>query len=326
MGANSNIEWCDDTWNFVRGCTKVSPGCLNCYAEDLCVRRGLAEWGDKPRTIASEQIWRDPLRWNKHIPMRCPDCGHKTKFFIAAKCPMCGSTHIREERSRVFVGSLMDVWDPAIPDAVLARAFSVMFRCQNLNFLLLSKRVELAMDRIEAACRHIQMSEGTDEAQGFEDARLLLWLTAWLDGEPPNNIWIGWSAENQKAMDDRTPHGLAIPAPVHFVSMEPLLGAMDITNRGIKNGYSVPTARHDGIPCEFTDPGPNYIGVDWVIVGGESGKKRRPMELDWMGGIIDQCKAAGVPEFVKQDTAFKPGQQGRIPDAWWALKQFPEVR
>jgi protein gp37 len=119
----------------------------------------------------------------------------------------------------------------------------------------------------------------------------------WLGGEPPPNVWLGMSAENQAWADKRLRLLLATPASLRFVSCEPLIGPVDLS--------------------------PWLAGLDWVIVGGESGPGWRPMDLAWMGDIIEQCRAAEVPVFVKQDSAFRNEQQGRIPDEWWALKQHP---
>lgn len=110
------------------------------------------------------------------------------------------------------------------------------------------------------------------------------------------NVWLGVSAENQEYADRRIPELLAVDAVVHFVSAEPLLG--DIQLRGV-------------------------LGLEWLILGGESGPNHRPMSIAWAESIAAQCGRAGVACFVKQDSGPRPGQQGRIPDALWARKEFP---
>lgn len=119
------------------------------------------------------------------------------------------------------------------------------------------------------------------------------------------NLWLGVSAEDQQRADERIPVLLSIPARVRFVSAEPLLARIGDLWLGCKT--------YAGIPSK----------VDWVIVGGESGPRHRPMEIEWLRSIVEQCKAAGVACFVKQDSHRQPGQQGRIPDDLWAIKQFP---
>jgi len=123
-----------------------------------------------------------------------------------------------------------------------------------------------------------------------ERMRAFTWALSWL----LPNVWLGVSVENQRwtaRIDDlRT-----APAVVRFLSCEPLLGPLELDLRGI----------------------------DWVIVGGESGPRYRPMRLEWLADIVAQCDAAGVPVHVKQDSGRRPGQQGRIPDHLWRRKEFP---
>jgi protein gp37 len=113
----------------------------------------------------------------------------------------------------------------------------------------------------------------------------------------PANVWIGASVEDQLRAEQRIPHLLDVPAAVRFLSCEPLLGPIDLS--------------------------PWLDRLQWVVVGGESGAEHRPMKLDWLTSIADQCQQAGVPCFVKQDAARSPGRQGRIPAAYWSRKEFP---
>jgi len=114
------------------------------------------------------------------------------------------------------------------------------------------------------------------------------------------NVWAGTSVENQETANKRIPPLLEIPAAVRFLSVEPLLGDISIY-KWIKN-------------------------IDWVIVGGESGRNRRTMAMYWMENICAQCNILGTPLFIKQDSALKPGRRGRIPDSVWARKEFPDGR
>jgi len=117
----------------------------------------------------------------------------------------------------------------------------------------------------------------------------------WGAGYP--NVWLGVSVAHRRWLP-RLDTLAEVPAVVHFASFEPLLG-------------------------DLGDLSPWLPSLQWAIVGGESGSQRRRMDLAWLYSIVEHCQAAGVPTFVKQDTAFKEGQQGRIPDAIWAIKQFP---
>lgn len=146
---------------------------------------------------------------------------------------------------------------------------------------------------------------------------------------PPNNWWMGTSVEDQKRANERIPFLLGTSARIKFLSCEPLLGPVNLTSVdfnksltmnvlegcGISSGGSV----GQSIPNAFCDP------LSWIIVGGESGPGRREMDIDWLIGIVDQCKRAGVAAWVKQDSGMYPGKQGRIPDDVWAVKQFPKT-
>jgi protein gp37 len=121
-------------------------------------------------------------------------------------------------------------------------------------------------------------------------------LAPWGSDWPPN-VWLGTSVENQRYADERIPVLASVPARTRFLSCEPLLGPADLSR---------------------------WLGqLSWVITGGESGPKRREMNVAWLTSVADQCQAAGVPVYVKQDSGPRSGLQGRIPAAAWALKQFP---
>jgi protein gp37 len=118
------------------------------------------------------------------------------------------------------------------------------------------------------------------------------WLLDW-----PKNIWIGTSVENQEMADKRAPIFFRHPAAVRFLSVEPMLEPIDLF--------------------------PALAYIEWVIVGGESGAKHRPLKIEWIESIVSQCKSAGVPVFVKQDSGMYPGKQGRIPDELF-IQEFPK--
>jgi protein gp37 len=148
---------------------------------------------------------------------------------------------------------------------------------------------------------------------------------------PLPNVWIGTSAENQHWLDIRLPILQQIPAAKIFLSLEPLLQYIDARKAlHLSWVYSSPGGGHIPIPPteggwwadNGTIPG-DTRKVDWVIVGGESGAEARPVPVTAITSIVEQCRTAGVPAFVKQDCASKPGLQGDIPDDIWAVKQFP---
>ena len=298
MAENSKIEWTDHTFNPWVGCSKVSPGCQYCYAEQLMdLRYSKVQWGPKgTRQVTSEANWKLPLKWNKRAK--------------------------REgRRYRVFCASLADVFEDR-EEVIQWRAnlFAMIERTRNLDWLLLTKRPE-------NVCQLI--GEGTGRHS-----------TAWL--ADCNHVWIGTSIENQETADERIPHLLTIPAAVRFLSIEPLLGPIDLgkwlcTNRANwqcqKCGgflYSYDACNHCGGSKDYLtgshvankrDPGSftgwtNRQPIDWVIVGGESGQHARPMHPEWARSLRDQCVNAGVPFFFKQWGEWGPCviDEDEIPD------------
>jgi len=268
MAERSGIEWTDHTFNPWIGCSKVSEGCLNCYAEKLSDRYGWVEWGpDGTRRRTSEANWKKPIRWNKDTWAMCIDkrCGWRGSLRETGNdCPVCGSP-ITETRQRVFCASLADVFEDR-PELMEWRndLLALIDATPNLDWLILTKRPENANWMLEDATHwHLSASE--------------------LLGHMPN-IWIGTSIENQKQADKRIPELLEIPVAVRFLSMEPLLGPVDL--------YT------DLAP--FVDRWQYAHGLDWVIVGGESGPGARPMHPDWVSGIRDACVQAEIPFFFKQ--------------------------
>ena len=212
MGANSAIEWTQSTWNPVTGCTKISAGCRNCYAERMARRlqaMGQSNYSSGFSLAIHEHALNLPLKW---------------------KSPRL-----------IFANSMSDLFHHGVPTDFIQRAFDVMTRADWHQFQVLTKR-----------------------------SRRLLDLSPHLPW--PDNIWIGVSVENAEALqriDDLRKTG----AVTKFLSLEPLLGPL---------------------------PDLDLSGVDWVIVGGESGPGARPMKEAWVTQIRDQCIAKKVPFFFKQ--------------------------
>lgn len=270
---NSKIEWTDHTFNPWIGCTKVSPGCANCYAESLDKRWGHKSWGpgaSRRRTSAAN--WRQPLAWNK--------AAEKAYLSLAHSTP--AGTPIPFVRPRVFCASLADWLDDEVPIEWLADLLDMIRKTPHLDWLLLSKRPRNWDNRVGAACSWMSPLGPY--------AATKRWLFEWLGGwerenhRTPANIWIGTTVEDQARADERIPHLLRIPARVRFLSCEPLLGPVD---------------------CDFGHPkwrtAESYHSyIHWVICGGESGPRARPMHPAWARSLRDQCAAAGVPFFFKQ--------------------------
>jgi protein gp37 len=291
MGENTKISWCDDTWNPWRGCSKVSPGCKECYAETLVNRFG----GDFSKRVRSgKAVFDAPLRWNKK-PCVCEFCSKAYSGDFLKEKHLCGPYH----RRRVFSLSLGDWLDPEVPAEWLADMLDVVRRCVWLDFLLLTKRPELWYSRMSA----VTVIDSSMTGQMCRD---------WIDHDPPNNVWLGVSVEDQRRSDERIPELLRIPAEVRFLSVEPLLEPIDLRlTYGVGITQNANTVRGDEI--------------SWIICGGESGPKRRNCGVEAIEDVVRQCAAAGVKCFVKQDSNRFPGQRGRLSEEAWAAKEFPEL-
>ena len=302
----SKIQWTDYTFNPWRGCTKVSEGCANCYAERESKRnpKVLGEWGPgKPRVLASDDMWRSPLKWNKEAArfVQCSACGkrevRKTDGIGLTGCttPDCNAlpeTESSRTRPRVFCASLADWLDNEVPIEWLVNLLETIHATPRLDWQLLTKRPELWQSRLEAAHSFAWHHGRTDRHDAVMD-----WLGAWAHAHvPPDNVWIGTSVENQVRANERIPQLLKIPAKVRFLSCEPLLGKVNVAQ--VVND----SCPHDRV-CAADNPNPppcNCGRIDWIIAGGESGPGARPMHPDWARSLRDQCQAAGVPFLFKQ--------------------------
>ena len=285
MSANTKIEWTDATWNCVVGCTKVSEGCARCYAE-----RFAARFPDRFGGVS--RMTEHGPRWTGKIVLR-PE---------ALDLPL----RWRKPR-RIFVNSMSDLFHEDVPDEFIDRVFAVMALAPHHTFMVLTKRPERMMKHLTAPDRdevigwkahelyeqlggdYRRVPALTTREGTISTASLQPHAKSW----PLPNVWLGVSVENQRAADERIPLLLQTPAAVRFLSCEPLLGPVDL------KPYLEPYIRtkHDGSKrgTVWADP-----GIDWIIVGGESGPGARPMHPDWVRSIRDQCKAAEVPFFFKQ--------------------------
>jgi protein gp37 len=217
MSSQSTIEWTDATWNPVRGCTKISPGCKHCYAETFAERfRGVPghpyERGFDLRLVPEKLA--EPLRWGKS--------------------------------RMIFVNSMSDLFHEAVPEDYILKVAQVMSLANWHIFQVLTKRSERLKKMLDTSLRP------------FAQQR---------------HVWWGVSVEDKKYGLPRIQHLSSTPAAVRFLSIEPLIEDLGKIN---------------------------IAGISWVIVGGESGAKARPIKPEWVTSVRDQCKAAKVPFFFKQ--------------------------
>ncbi len=222
----SRIEWTDETWNPVTGCTKVSPGCKHCYAERMAKRlqaMGQPNYARGFDLIVHEHMLDAPLRWKKP--------------------------------RMVFVNSMSDLFHEDVPMSFIAQVFDVMRSAHQHTFQVLTKRAERVASLNPA----------------------LYW---------PVNVWLGVSVETRRYVR-RIDQLRQTDAAIKFLSLEPLLAPL---------------------------PDLDLSGIDWVIVGGESGPSARPMLASWARDIRDQCYRAGVPFFFKQWGGKNKKKAGRVLD------------
>lgn len=257
MSENTNIEWCDHTFNPWVGCTKVSPACDHCYAEGWAKRSGSVQWGGERRRTAPAN-WAKPLKWQANA---------------------AGFMAQHGRRQRVFCASLADVFDNEVPPEWRLDLFKLIAATPDLDWLLLTKRIGNARSMSQIAMGAIGV----------------------IHKPMPPNVWIGATICNQAEADRDIRKLLNVPAKVRFLSMEPLLGSVDLTNvPGPESGHG----HHEFSPiitinalkrADWQKP-----TLDWVIVGGESGPGARPMHPDWARSLRDQSQSAGVPFLFKQ--------------------------
>lgn len=275
MSATS-IEWTDATWNPTTGCTRASAGCDHCYAFTMTKR--LAAMGqEKYQGLTGNghfngvlKTWDDelekPLRWRKP--------------------------------RMVFVNSMSDLFHKDVPFEFIDKVFGVMIHADKHTYQILTKRPERMAEYFETRKPERpgldtvppQWLEWINHQPDDFTNNIVTRFTACSREEtqyagspwPQPNIWLGTSVENQQAADERILHLLRCPAAVRFLSCEPLLGPIDIT-WGLDHPERTAVSQ-----------------LQWVIVGGESGPKARPMHPDWARAIRDQCELAGVSFFFKQ--------------------------
>lgn len=249
MGANSKIEWTDHTWNPWIGCSKVGPGCDHCYAE---------AW-DRRFAVSGHA-----MRWGANKPRTRTSADNWRQ-------PLKWNAQAQREgrRYRVFCASLADVFDNEVPVEWRVELFKLIRSTPHLDWLLLTKRIGNAAAMMRAARGYAALDMTADPPRI----------------EPLPNVWLGATIVNQEEADRDIPKLLAVPAAKRFLSMEPLLGPVDISS----------------YLCDFDlGNGSRWGNLHWVIVGGESGPGARPFDTAWAHSIVEQCSSAGVACFLKQ--------------------------
>jgi protein gp37 len=266
----TNIQWTDETWNCVRGCSRVSAGCGDstgggCYAERQAYRfsgpgmpyEGLVRMTPKgPRwtgkVILVPEKLEEPLHWRKP--------------------------------RRIFVNSMSDLFHESLSFGQIFRVLMVMQQCPQHEFQVLTKRPA----RMKEFFEWLNVwGTVTALAMGFSE------YYEW----PYPNVWLGISCEDQNSFDERWPYLRDTPTWTRWLSLEPLLGPINARPALIEDHY------YCDISLDPDDPPPAHrcsSPANWVVVGGESGPKARSMDLEWARSVVAQCKAASVPVFVKQ--------------------------
>lgn len=294
--AKTRIEWTDETWNPVTGCTKVSVGCKHCYAERMALRleaMGSARYANGFEVTLHPDVVDLPRRWKRP--------------------------------RRIFVNSMSDLFHPSVPSGFVMRCWHTMGLNGQHTYQVLTKRPERMR---EFVCRWADVTgedwelhlvrgpEATRTAHPSPRGQLFAEMLESMGTPPPgydyptfdwdlgmlrwpsviDHIWLGVSVENADVLD-RIDHLRATPAAVRFLSVEPLIGPL---------------------------PRLDLAGIDWVIVGGESGPGARPMHPDWVRAIRDRCIEQGVAFFFKQ--MIVDGRMVKMPEldgrTW---DEFPEV-
>ena len=293
MGERSKIEWTDSTWPIVQGCDPVSPGCANCYAVPLVHRLA---WNTNPKISA---------------PIKGVVAHHKDRLRFT------GKVALREDRMdwplkwkkgrMIFVPSHGDLFHKDVPDAFIDRVFAVMALTPQHSYQVLTKRAERMRDYIIALHdgKRAVISAAREICGSIVGGVVILNAQRLME-----HVWLGISAEDQQRADERIPLLLQTPAAVRFVSLEPLLGPIDLTDHC--NGHyffnSLSGTRWHDDPDRSRPEEKFSPGLDWVIVGGESGPHARPMHPEWVRSLRNQCEAAAVPFFLKQWGEWLPGE------------------
>lgn len=296
MGAVTSIEWSDASWTAIRArnlktgkigwhCEHVTTGCEHCYSETLNKVYGTG-LPFKPGHLKDIEVFLDekmliaPLRWRRP--------------------------------RRVFVCSMTDLFADFVTDEMIDRVFAVMALCPQHTFQVLTKRPERMRDYMTkphpaenvAHDWKVRVSSAIDDLIPIRTPKSIEAKMRVAKLAPLPNVWLGTSCERQQEADERIPVLLDTPAAIRFVSLEPLLGRINLS--ALRLGTDRPW---DALRGRRAEPGNDDIAcpkLDQVIVGGESGKAARPMHPQWARDLRDQCHTLGIPFFFKQHGEWTP--------------------
>ena len=264
----SKIEWTDESWNLIAGCTKCSPGCLNCWAEKMAFR--LWHMGHDVYGDVISGVWDGftKFRWSGKI--------------VCRENVLDKPLHWRKPR-RIFICSMSDLFHPDVDWEFRHKIIKTIIHTPQHTHLMLTKRV---------------------------NAMRNFFNQLYLEQHNPQpvipNLHLGVSISNQAEADEKIPILLQIPAAIRWLSIEPMLGKI----QDICHGYDRPQVPFNR---KMVD-GWFWEELSWVVVGGESGPKRRPCKTEWIENIVEQCKVASVPVFVKQ--IHQGGKVVKMPKGW----------
>jgi protein gp37 len=272
MADKSEIQWTDASWNCTRGCTKISPGCKHCYAETFAERfRGVYLTKPDPTHKPAEGEKQRRIPVLDEAGNQVPHPYHEG--FDPRLAPEQLDLPLRwAEGRKIFVDSMSDLFMQEVPFEYIDKVFVRMLLTPRHTYQTLTKRAARMAayfaspnlyERVLTAAEEVRRDFPNLAQVGINDP--LMHRAPW--------VWWGVSVEDKKYGLPRIEHLRQVPAAVRFLSVEPLLedlGTIDLA------------------------------GIHWVILGGESGQKARDCELSWIRKVVAQCKAAGVPVFVKQ--------------------------
>lgn len=232
MGSKSKIEWTEASWNMISGCTKISAGCKNCYAERMAARFGR----DFSTVVCDESKLDQPTHWNRP--------------------------------RKIFVCSTADLFHADVPFSFIDKVFAIMEANPRHTFQVLTKRADRMAEWFEYRSAIHNFAKGPETMLP--------------------NVWVGVTAENQEMADFRIPFLFKCPAAIRFVSVEPMIGNVDL--------------------CRFLS-GEMGRKLDWVIIGGESGQNARPCHPMWVRNLVNNCRLFNAPIMFKQWGEWGPAEE-----------------